>query len=132
MNSTEVEVRRLEDIVVTIQDFETKNYCKDSKKVGCKRSVKPIQQSAQPEDEEVIGIFRKRNYKVRISFGVNESVMNPFRQYWRNEPAQNLIDSRFIPPSWTNCIEPVREPKLRGVKSDKSIVFGVTILHDCI
>lgn len=66
LNPTAVEVSISEDIIFTKNDSETKNDCEDSEKVGFKRSVNSLQQSAKTEDEEVIGLFRKRNYKVLI------------------------------------------------------------------
>lgn len=125
LNPTVVRARNSEDIVVHINDSENKNQCANRDKVGCKRSAKTLQQSAQAEEEEVIGLFQKRNYKVRIYLGVNASVMNPVEEVLDTGACPNLIKNRFIPPRWTKRIEPVRDQNLRGATSDKLNVLGV-------
>lgn len=42
---------------------------------------------------------------------------------------KNIIERRFIPPSWTTLLKLVSDPKLRGPKSEKMSMLVVIILQ---
>lgn len=77
----------------------------------------------------MVGLFRKRNYKVRVSIGANASVMKSVAAVLDTGAGQTLIDSRFIPSDWSNRIKMVRDPKLTGATSEKRNLTGFILLH---
>jgi len=76
-----------------------------------------------------ISLFKKRNYKIGISVGVQASITHPVTCVLDTGAGPNLINKDFLPPSWTDKIRPAQDPGLIAATRQAVSIEGVILLH---
>ena len=71
------------------------------------------------EEDKILSMFTKRNYKVSVSWGANSKSLRPKTVVLDTGARPNLIDYAAIPDKWKKKIKHVRNVKMTSASNHK-------------
>ena len=93
---------------------------------------KPYAEILTMTSTEPVVLFKKRNYKVRLTVGINSTVAHPVTSVLDTGAGPNLINKDFLPTQWHSNIRPMKDPGLVGATKQAVVMQGVILLHVCL